>query len=354
MIWSPELRLASTSLRSRLNTRPPGPYGWSTSSKCGLVRSSSAASTVIRARSRTSAALRSRRSSRCRAKASASPTSRPSIAPVARLSIAFGLVGFSGTRASLMMLPAATVVVVSSFIRPVSELSWFCELLRRLSRLLRSELPSLESASRLLIPVSATVSCPTFRRQRPDPLVQPGAGGLLTVAQVRLGERVRAGLRGPRACRPRTGRPGRWCSPAPRPTRRGPAPAGAPPSAAARRPCRDRAGADQLGLGVEVDRALGPAAGLVGVLVHRLHQHRGGRLVDLGHRVGDRGAQPQAGRGDEQHDPPVPAEHAEVVREVGGAGRVASIGSAALSKGGVSCGFRAFRPTGVNGRAAGT
>ena len=38
---------------------------------------------------------------------------------MARLSIAFGLVGWSGTRASLMMLPAATVVVVSSFMRPV-------------------------------------------------------------------------------------------------------------------------------------------------------------------------------------------------------------------------------------------
>jgi hypothetical protein len=39
------------------------------------------------------------------------------------LSSAFGLVGASGTRASLMMLPAPTVVVVSSLSRPVRELS---------------------------------------------------------------------------------------------------------------------------------------------------------------------------------------------------------------------------------------
>jgi hypothetical protein len=78
------------------------------------------------------------------------------------LSIAFGLIGFSGARASLMMLPAVMVVVVSSFRRPVSELSWLCEVERRLSRLLRSELPSRASASLVLIPVSAMVSCLTF------------------------------------------------------------------------------------------------------------------------------------------------------------------------------------------------
>jgi hypothetical protein len=163
MIWSPLLRLARISLRSRLKTRPPGPYGCSTSSKLGVVRSSSAASTGMRPRSRTSAAVRRRRSKRSRANASASPASRPSIPPVAMLSIALGLVGDSGSRASLMMLPAPTVAVVSSLSRPVRLFSWFCELLRRLSRLLRSELPSAARASRLLMPVRVVVSCLTFR-----------------------------------------------------------------------------------------------------------------------------------------------------------------------------------------------
>ena len=77
-------------------------------------------------------------------------------------SIAFGLVGDSGTRASLMMLPASTVAVVCSLSCPVSEFSWFCELLRRLSRLLRSELPAFDLASRVLIPVRSVVSCLIF------------------------------------------------------------------------------------------------------------------------------------------------------------------------------------------------
>jgi hypothetical protein len=46
------------------------------------------------------------------------------------LSIALGPVGTSGARASLMMLPAATVAVVSSLSRPVRLFSWFCALLR--------------------------------------------------------------------------------------------------------------------------------------------------------------------------------------------------------------------------------
>jgi hypothetical protein len=61
-----------------------------------------------------------------------------------------------------MMLPAPTVVVVSSLSRPVSPLSWFCELFRRLSRLLSSGLPLTARASRPLIPVSVVVSCLTF------------------------------------------------------------------------------------------------------------------------------------------------------------------------------------------------
>ncbi len=75
------------------------------------------------------------------------------------MSIALGLIGVLGRRASLMMLPAPTVVVVSSLTRLVSEFNWFCELLRRLSRLLRSELPDLVTASRVLIAVSEAVSC---------------------------------------------------------------------------------------------------------------------------------------------------------------------------------------------------
>ncbi len=83
--------------------------------------------------------------------------------PVAMSSSVFGLDGVSGRRASLMIAPAPTVVVVSSLSRPVRLLSWFCELLRRLSRLLSIELPRRAWASLALIPVRAVVSCRTFR-----------------------------------------------------------------------------------------------------------------------------------------------------------------------------------------------
>ena len=154
--------------------------------------------------------------------------------------------------------------------------------------------------------------------QQGDLPVEAEPRGLLAVAQVRLGEGVRTGLGGLRCGGgERDDQHGRVRGDLDRHVagQLGGRHGGAQQL---RRPGRDRAGVDQLGLGVEVDGALGPATDRIGVLVHGLDEDRGRGLVDLRHRPGDRDGRAETDGGHQQQDPPVAAEHAQVVRKIGG------------------------------------